>query len=178
MARRSIQRRDVVVSMRPGRRGQGLVEFALVLPIFMLLIFAVIDGGRYVYVNSTLSNAAREGARLGSVEASWRGSTDPSCGTTGGPVCPANNAVLVQHITSAANRQMAPFGAVDNVYLRCVAASGTPPTGEWTGVSCGSNAAGGYLSIRVTFTWSAMTPVVGNIMGDITSSASATVFIN
>ena len=106
------------------RRGQGLVEFALVLPIFLLLIFGVIDGGRYVYVNSTLSNAAREGARLGSVEASWRGSADPSCGSPGGPVCPANNTVLVQHITAAANRQMAPFGAVDNVYLRCDAAHG------------------------------------------------------
>jgi Flp pilus assembly protein TadG len=154
------------------------VEFALVLPIFLLLIFGVIDGGRYVYVNSTLSNAAREGARLGSVEASWRGSTDPSCGKAGGPVCPASNAVLIQHITAAANRQMAPFGSVNNVYLQCVGATGTPPTGLWTGATCASNASGGFLSIRVTFTWNAMTPMVGNIMGDITSSASATVFIN
>jgi Flp pilus assembly protein TadG len=177
MANPSI-RRSLATRTRRRDHGQGLVEFALVLPIFLLLIFGVIDGGRYVYVNSTLSNAAREGARLGSVEASWRGSTDPSCGKAGGPVCPANNTVLVQHITAAANRQMAPFGAVDNVYLRCVGGTGTPPTGQWTGVSCGSNAAGGYLSIRVTFTWSAMTPMIGNIMGDITSSASATVFIN
>lgn len=178
MANPSIRHRSLTARERGRRRGQGLVEFALVLPIFLLLIFGVIDGGRYVYVNSTLSNAAREGARLGSVEASWRGSADPSCGNAGGPVCPASNAILIQHITAAANRQMAPFGAVDNVYLRCVAANGTPPTGRWTGATCTSNASGGFLSIRVTFTWSAMTPMVGNVMGDITSSASATVFIN
>lgn len=148
------------------------------LPIFLLLLFGVIDGGRYVFVNSTLSNAAREGARLGSVEASWRGSTDASCGAVGGPVCPADNVALLQHIRAAANRQMAPFGTVSNVYLSCVASSGTPPTGNWTGTTCSSNASGGYLSVRVTYTWSALTPMVGNVMGDITSSASSTVFIN
>lgn len=148
------------------------------LPIFLLLLFGVIDGGRYVFVNSTLSNAAREGARLGSVEASWRGSTDASCGAVGGPVCPADNVALLQHIRAAANRQMAPFGTVSNVFLSCVASSGTPPTGNWTGTTCSSNASGGYLSVRVTYTWSALTPMVGNVMGDITSSASSTVFIN
>ena len=63
---------------RHGRRGQTLVEFALVFPIFILLLFAVIDGGRYIFLSSTLSNAAREGARLGSVEAWWKGSSDAS----------------------------------------------------------------------------------------------------
>ena len=160
------------------RRGQTLVEFALVLPIFLLLLFGVIDGGRFVYVNSTLSNAAREGARLGSVEASWRGSSHASCGASGGPVCPANDTVLIDHIRTAANRQMAPFGQVQNVYLSCVPATGTPPTGTWTGSACGSKEAGGLLSVRVTFTWQALTPIVGNVMGTITSSASSTVIIN
>lgn len=160
------------------RQGQSLVEFALVLPIFLLLLFAVIDGGRYVYVNSTISNAAREGARLGSVEAYWRGRTDVSCGAAGGPVCPADDATLRTHITDAANRQMAPFGAVTNLYLSCVASGVTPPTGAWTGSTCTSQASGGFVSVRVTYTWRALTPVIGNIMGAITTSASSTVIIN
>lgn len=45
------------------RRGQALVEFALVAPIFFLLLFAIIDFGRYVYYVQVLNNAAREGAR-------------------------------------------------------------------------------------------------------------------
>ncbi len=92
--------------------GQGLVEFALVLPIFLLVLFGLIDVGRLVYMNSVLSQAAREGARVASVEADWIGSTDPSCGTLGGPVCPANFAALQADVTAAANRMVAPFGSI------------------------------------------------------------------
>jgi Flp pilus assembly protein TadG len=163
---------------RAFERGQSLVEFALVLPLFVLLLFAVVDGGRYIYLNSTLSNAAREGARLGSVEASWRGSSDPSCGATAGPVCPANDTQLINHITAAANRQMAPFGTVSNVYLSCTSSSGTPPTGAWTGASCGDPNSGSQLSVRVTYTWRAITPIIGNVMGQINTAGSSTVIIN
>jgi len=163
---------------RQRRRGQTLVEFALVFPIFILLLFAVIDGGRYIFLSSALSNAAREGARLGSVEAYWTGRSDPSCGTAGGPVCPADTTQLINHITAAANRQMAPFGTVQNLYLSCVDAAGTPPSGNWTSTSCGAPGAGGQLSVRVTYTWDALTPVISNLMGSITTSGSSTVFIN
>ena len=163
---------------RERRRGQSLVEFALVLPVFMFLLFAVVDGGRYVYLNSTLSNAAREAARLGSVEAYWTGSSDPSCGASGGPVCPANYAALLAHITTAANRQMAPFGSVANIYVSCVGPTGTPPSGTWTSSSCAAPVPGGYISVRVTYTWRAITPLVSNVMGTITTSGSATVTIN
>ena len=49
-------------------RGQAMVEFALVLPLFLLLLFAFIDVGRYVYSTTAYGQAAREGARWGSVE--------------------------------------------------------------------------------------------------------------
>ena len=45
-------------------RGQALVEFALVLPIFVLLLVAIFDLGRAVFAYNTLTNAAREGARM------------------------------------------------------------------------------------------------------------------
>ena len=48
-------------------RGQGLVEFALVLPIFAILLFGIIDFGRYVYTANAINNGTREGARSGSV---------------------------------------------------------------------------------------------------------------
>jgi hypothetical protein len=44
-------------------RGQALAEFALVAPIFFLLLFGIIEFGRYVYNVQVLNNAAREGAR-------------------------------------------------------------------------------------------------------------------
>lgn len=48
----------------PRDKGQALLEFALVIPIFLLLIVAVFDLGRAVFAYNTLTNAAREGARL------------------------------------------------------------------------------------------------------------------
>jgi hypothetical protein len=51
--------------------GQALVEFALVLPIFLLLLFGLIDVGRYVYVSNAFNQAAREAARYGAVE-QWK----------------------------------------------------------------------------------------------------------
>jgi hypothetical protein len=50
---------------RTGRRprGQALLEFALVFPIFLMVLFSVISFGLYIFYNQQLANAAREGAR-------------------------------------------------------------------------------------------------------------------
>lgn len=49
---------------RGGRRGQALVEFSLVIPIFLLVMISLFDLGRAVFSYNTLTNAAREGARM------------------------------------------------------------------------------------------------------------------
>jgi hypothetical protein len=46
-------------------RAQGLVEFALVLPILLLLVFGVIEFGRLLFVYSTVFTASREATRYG-----------------------------------------------------------------------------------------------------------------
>jgi hypothetical protein len=51
-------------------RGQALVEFAIVAPIFFLLLFSIIEFGWYVYSVQTLNEAAREGARYAIVHGS------------------------------------------------------------------------------------------------------------
>ena len=58
----------LVSGRRDRTRGQALVEFALVLPLFFLLLFGIIDVGRLVYVSNAFNQAAREAARYGSVE--------------------------------------------------------------------------------------------------------------
>lgn len=52
-------------SCRQQRQGAAAVEFALVAPVFFLLIFGMIEYGRMVMVQQVLTNAAREGARVG-----------------------------------------------------------------------------------------------------------------
>jgi Flp pilus assembly protein TadG len=44
------------------RRGQGFVEFAFILPVFLLIFAATLDLGRVFYAQISLTNAAREGA--------------------------------------------------------------------------------------------------------------------
>lgn len=44
------------------QRAQGLVEFALIGVVFLLLFFIVIDGGRAIYSYQTVAEAARQGA--------------------------------------------------------------------------------------------------------------------
>lgn len=46
-------------------KGQSLVEFALVIPILLLVIFGLFDLGYAVFIKNMISNAAREGARTG-----------------------------------------------------------------------------------------------------------------
>ena len=54
---------------RRGRRGNGqsLVEFALVIPIIVLLVAAFVEIGRAVFAYNTIANAARQGARVAAV---------------------------------------------------------------------------------------------------------------
>ncbi len=48
---------------RGRRRGQSMVEFALVIPIFMLILAGILDFGFALYSRMTVINAARDGAR-------------------------------------------------------------------------------------------------------------------
>jgi Flp pilus assembly protein TadG len=50
---------------RRRRKGAAVVELAAVSPLFVLLILGMIEYGRLVMVQQILTNAAREGARVG-----------------------------------------------------------------------------------------------------------------
>ena len=47
--------------------GQSLIEFALVLPILLLVLFGITEFGRAIMVTNVLHTASREGARLAAV---------------------------------------------------------------------------------------------------------------
>lgn len=53
---------------RQTEKGQALVEFALILPFMLLLLFALVDFGRGFYTWLVVTNAAREGARAAAVQ--------------------------------------------------------------------------------------------------------------
>lgn len=51
-----------------GEKGQSLVEFALVLPVLMLILLGIIEFGWLFNAKITLTSAAREGARVYAIE--------------------------------------------------------------------------------------------------------------
>lgn len=180
--------------------GQTLIEFALVLPVFLLIIFGLLDVGRLVYTNSTLSQAAREGARVAAAEASWIGATAPSCvddesgitaGRPGAHVCPVDVASFKSDIISAANRMTVTLGPISDVYISCHGSliADPPPSGEWTeavgeGNGCkdiAGNAiasSGDVVSVRLEYDYNTFTPFITSILGTVPLSGSATMIIN
>jgi Flp pilus assembly protein TadG len=55
---------------RDGERGAVAVEFAMVIPLLLLLLLGVIDFGRAMYVKNSLVYAASQGARVAAIHSS------------------------------------------------------------------------------------------------------------
>lgn len=49
------------------QQGQTLVEFALILPLLLILVFGIVEFAIIFYDKAVVTNASREGARRGSV---------------------------------------------------------------------------------------------------------------
>ena len=185
-------------SRRRTQEGQTLVEFALVLPVFLLVVFGLFDVGRLVFTNATISQAAREGARVASAETSWIGSAAPSCafeeedfaGYPGRHWCPADVAELKTHITTAVNGMTTTLGPIDTVYISCNEGSESDPapSGDWTEASGGNgcedesgNVLGGtgnLVSVRVVYSYGPFTPIISSIIGSVPLTGTATMAIN
>ncbi len=151
---------------RAGRRGRGrgqaMVEFALVFPIFALVVFGIIDVGRYVYVTNAFNQAAREAARYGSVE-QWQYGCPASVTTQ-------NRLTCTQQI---ARDRMAAAPAYFNVTATCT-------TDGTTLVSAASCRAGYLLKVVVQTPSSPaaqvfrmFTPLISNLVGPITVTGEA-----
>lgn len=53
---------------RNARKGSGMLEVALVLPVLMIVLLGIADLGRYVYATNLMPYLAREGSRWASLE--------------------------------------------------------------------------------------------------------------
>jgi hypothetical protein len=183
------------------QEGQGLVEFAMVLPVFMLAVVGLFDVGRLVYVNSTLSQAAREGARVAATEAGWIGLAGHGCvpdasaitsANPGAHVCPTDIAAFDAHVVGAVNRMAVSLGPLSAVHLSCNEDDEADPApfGTWTDASGGGGngcqdgagnplgSPGQVVSVRVEHTYLPMTPLVNSILGAIGLSGSATMVVH
>ena len=127
---------------RRAHRGQALVEFALILPIFILLLVGIFDMGRAVYDYNVISNAARQAMRVAIVDQNTTAITNEAVQHSIG-IATASN-VTVQFVDTA----------TATTYSQC------PPAPN--GCKLGWQAV-----VTVTYDYTAATPVIGNLVGTI-----------
>jgi Flp pilus assembly protein TadG len=154
---------------RQHSRGQALVEFALVFPLIVFVLLAIFDAGRAVYTYNTVANAARQGARIAAVNQAVTTNTDchedmpvedPSSPDWSIKACAAQAAVsLGVQVTDVTVAYAAP---ASNPSLSCP----SPPAGLKLNVGC-------IATVTVRHTWTAITPVIGTLMGSINMSATS-----
>jgi Flp pilus assembly protein TadG len=127
-----------------GDRGQTIVEFALILPIFILVLVGIVDFGRAVYASSTIQNAAREAVRVAIVD---------------------QNVTVIE--TEAIEQAVAlHLGAADVEVTFLDDDYTTGPCSTTPDVGC-------IAEVEVRYAYTAATPILGNIVGTINMSGSS-----
>ncbi|WP_110182998.1 TadE/TadG family type IV pilus assembly protein [Nocardioides solisilvae] len=121
-----------------GERGASAVEFALILPIFLLLLFGIIDFGYAINRGSMINNAARDAAR----EASFN--------------------LTKAQVETVARTGTASVGDASNVFIT-VTCRKPPPSPGGVGAACGSydadRAPGGAAVVTIKYQHKMLTPV-------------------
>lgn len=135
---------------RDRARGQSLVEFALVFPLFIVLLFGLIDLGRLAYINNAIAEAAREGARWGTVQ--------------GRSVSAADRANV-----AAKTRSLMAAVPDPTVTVTCEDVRGTARS------TCTKD---NILVVRVDTTVGMLTPVIGQLVGPRTYTAISRMVVN
>ena len=84
--------------MKAKQRGASMVEFAIILPGFLLLMCLVIYGGMWMYAQNTLNEIARNAVRYGAVEAAANTQSDVEYGEEQ----PASNTIRTKNVIKVA----------------------------------------------------------------------------
>ena len=144
-------------------RGTGIVEFALVLPMMLLLFMVIIEFGRYGFVQHTLQFATREGVRLALV---GRTLTGPG----GTPL--SRQASIVKRIQDCASVAVTPGSLAISIYP--INPDYSDP-GGWQGTQ-DPGLPGNYMRVRTQYDLRFITPVIGSFIsgGHVMVQAQAT----
>jgi TadE-like protein len=149
-----------VWSWSRGSRGQSLVEFAITLPLLLLVVFGTVDLGRAFFQGIVLENAVKEGAFLGA--------RSPECDApSGGSVCADPN-----NVEARVEAEMDGV-TLSLLEIKCFAAG----TVDFSGggkpfVDCED---GDLYHVHGQSPFSLVVPLIGAIVGEtITIDASAT----
>ena len=120
-------------------RGQAMVEFALIVPLFILVLVGLFDVGRAIYAYNTVNNAAREAGRLAIVDQYEDHIQAEGAGAASGLGIDADDVVVA--FEEANGSACTAIGSASVV--RCIAV------------------------VTVPYDYQAATPIIGNLIGAI-----------
>jgi len=150
-----------MVGKETPKGGQALVELALIIPIFLLLIAGAIDLGRLFYAYVAITDASKEGALYGA--------TNPSCQTQADCGNPLN---VVWHVQSEAGNLTDANGNPLNPTIACL----TPDGGAAAVPS--ECTPGDTYQVGVSYVFKLITPILGSLFNGrivLHAQANATV---
>lgn len=136
-------------------RGQSLVEFALVLPLILIVVLGTIDFGRVVFSWIEVMNASREGAAYAIIN-------------------PSDLGGITLHVQQETNVQQQRGESPLSVDVTC-----RPSDNNQLVLPCNAayaNGLGSTVTVRVEESFSFLTPLINGMFPDFTISAAATGF--
>jgi TadE-like protein len=162
--------------------GQGLAEFALIIPMFLMMMFGIVDFGRVIWARNSLENAAREGARYAIVH-----------GGTFGQKCPVGPAPASFQIPASSTSCPYPSPSKQSIYnaalafgiapgtgltiTACYHTAGTTCTGNVNSPSSITNIRGTAVTVTATSTLNLIVPSLLRL-GSFTVVGSSTMLVN
>jgi len=158
-----------------GQRSQALVEFSLVAPIMLLILFSAIDICRVLYAYTAISSAARDGART----ASLTGSLFSDCQIIseveqvgqGFPVRMDPNSIVGNSDPNNPSGSLQPTTPPPNVgyaYIWPAVATGDPPDSNCnSGTQRAISPSVKHVAVEVQYHFTPLLPFLGSLTGDI-----------
>jgi TadE-like protein len=149
------------------RHGQSLVEMAMVLPLLAFLTFGLVDFGRAYYFQVSITNAAREGARVGILNI-YTGPDTPACSGPSYTTCPVQTDAA---INQAVSKELMYSAIAPKSVTICpphdssISTAGCPTSNnrvdQWL-----NGTTNYYVSVNVKYDFQLYTPLMQQLLGN------------
>jgi len=149
---------------RRDQRGVVAVEFALVMPILLLLVFGIIEFGYMLNRDTIVNNTSRDGARVGSLAGKYA----DICIAVKDELKQMN--IPVPNAATPTNGNCATqVGVPTTIVIDCkTPAPASAACGATNATTYDTKAAsGGTTIVKVTYKHSLITPVISAVLGDV-----------
>lgn len=137
------------------RRGASLVEFAFVVPVFLLVLFGMLEYARFFYTMQVMNNAAREGARYAAVNTNNVNSANVQ-------------SYVDNYLSGVGHNQLANYSTSSNISVY----EADPTTGADTGQGWTGDGWGTAVGVKVSGDYKPIIPGFLFLPGKVTLTAT------